>query len=227
VAWTLPGSSSPGESTPAAIYVSDRGFAADASTLQTVDLGEVSVTADKVALSPDRLRLVAIRADRQAFVEFTRSTVGARFGSPSTSPFANINAAVGTTGDSLGAPTMAPDDLTLFYTRGQAVLESHRSVRGDWSVGDVVHIAYTLGAGQSLRPSAVSKDLLTLFFWDDNRSLESGAWRLDTTASFDLVLPVGAFPNAQPDESCQTFFFASKGTDGETYLASAVPQWNP
>jgi len=82
VAWTIPGSFSPGGSLPPSVRVADRDASdSEFGSPQTVDMGTLSIGQDKVALSPDGLRLVAVRADLQGFVELRRPDRSSAFSS--------------------------------------------------------------------------------------------------------------------------------------------------
>jgi hypothetical protein len=227
VAWTIPGSSSPGDSTPTAVYVADRSSTSDAfGAPQAVDFGQILVAPDKVALSPDGLRLVAVRSDQQAFVELSRSAATSPFGSPSEDSFAAINAAAQTLSDRLGDPTIAGDDRAFFYTRALAVIESNRSSTEPWPEGTEALIDYPLNPGQRPRLSAVSRDHLTLLFWDDDLLLENAAWRTFLHDPFDTIVRLPLAPRAQPSAACTSLFFASTTGSG-VYLASATVTSGP
>lgn len=227
VAWTIPGSSSPGDSTPPSVFVADRASTSDAfGSPQAVDFGPTLIASDRVALSPDGLRLVAVRADQQAFVELSRSARTVPFGSPPEDSFATINAAAQTRGDRLGDPTIAGDDRAFFYTRALAVIESKRSSTELWPEGTSTLIDYALDPGQRPRLSAVSADHLTLFFWDEQRLVENAAWRISGDDPFQTVMRLPLVPRAQPNASCTGLFFASPDPGG-VYLASATASVGP
>jgi hypothetical protein len=188
---------------------------------QAVDFGATRVAPDKAALSPDGLRLVAVRSDQQAFVELSRSAPTSPFGSPSDESFAAINAAAQTTNDPLGDPTFAGDDRAFFYTRALAVIESDRSSTEPWPEGTAQRLEYPLNPGQRPRLSAASEDHLTLFFWDDQRLVENAIWRISPNDPFDRVVRLPLVPSAQPSASCTSLFFASSDPGG-VYLAAAT-----
>ncbi|HTV20917.1 MAG TPA: hypothetical protein VMG12_19665 [Polyangiaceae bacterium] len=223
VAWTLPGSNAPGGTTPTTVFVADRASENDAfGAPQQVDFGQALVAPDKVTLSPDRLRLVAVLADRLGFVELTRGAAASPFDSPSEADFADINAAARATQDPLGDPTLAADDRAFFYTRALAVIESERSGVEPWPEGTARRLDYALNPGQQARISAVSADHLTLFFWDDQRSIENAAWRVFADEAFQRVVSLPVVPRAQPSADCGRLFFASMGTGGVDLAVASV-----
>jgi hypothetical protein len=227
VAWTIPGSSSPGNSTPTAVFVADRASTSDAfGSPQVVDFGPTLVAPDKVALSPDRSRLVAVRADLLAFVEVDRSAPTEPFGSPSEDSFAAINAVAQTTNDPLGDPTIAGDDHAFFYTRALAVIESKRGSTEPWPEGSQTSLEYALNPGQRPRLSSISEDHLTLFFWDDQRLVENASWRISPDDPFQMVMRLPLVPRAQASASCTSLFFASTEPGG-VYLALATATAGP
>ena len=228
VAWTVPGSFSPGGSQPPSILVADRS-SVDAAfgPPQSVDLRESAVAQDKVALSPDRLRLVVLRADLQGFLELKRADPSSPFGQPEEGDFTDINSSVRGTGDALGNPAIAPNDASFVYTRAQAIQESRRNAGALWPPGSPVSIEYSQGSSQHLKPSGISQDLLTIFVWDDEKLLETAAWRIYPTDPFERTVRIGAIPSAQPSALCNKLYFASPGNDGNVYLAQADGSYTP
>jgi hypothetical protein len=227
VAWTIPGSGSPGRSRRTTVFVADRASTSDAfGAPQAVDLGRTRVAPDKVALSPDGLRLVAVRSDQHAFVELSRSAATSPFGPPSEDSFAAINAAAQATQDPLGDPTIAGDDRAFFYTRALAVIESDRSSTEPWPEGTGQRLQYPLNPGQRPRLSAASEDHLTLFFWDDQRLVENAIWRITSDDPFARVVRLPLVPRAQPSASCTSLFFASSNPGGVS-LAAATATFGP
>jgi len=227
VAWTIPGSTLPGRSRRTRVYVADRASTSDAfGAPQEASFGTTRVAPDRAALSPDRLRVVAVRSDLQAFVELERSAPTSPFGSPSEDSFAAINAAAQATEDPLGDPTIAGDDRAFFYTRALAVIESDRSSTEPWPEGTAQHLEYPLNPGQRPRLSAASEDHLTLFFWDDQQLVENAVWRISPDDPFDRVVRLPLVPSAQPSAACTSLFFASTEPDG-VYLALATATFGP
>jgi hypothetical protein len=227
VAWTIPGANAPGNSTPTTVFVADRASTSDAfGEPQLVDFGPTLVAPDKVALSPDGLRLVAVRSDQLAFVELFRSAAADPFGSLSEDSFAAINAAAQATQDPLGDPTLAGDDRAFFYTRALAVIESERSDSGPWPEGAAQSLDYALNPGQRPRLSAVSRDHLTLFFWDDQSLVQNATWRISAGDPFQRVMRLPLVPRAQPSAACTSLFYASAEPSG-IYLALATATFGP
>jgi hypothetical protein len=227
-AWMVPGSFSPGDSRPPSLLVADRtSIDAAFDSPQVVDLGAMAIAQSKVALSPDRLRLVVVRADLQGFLELRRADPSSAFSPPTEGDFTDINLSVNGTADAVGDPTIAPDDQTFVYTRAQSIQESRRTAGAYWPEGSAVSIKYPLTSGQTLSPSALSQDLLTLFVWDDKKQVEFAAWRVVPSDPFDMTAHVGAFPDAQPSPACDSLFFAATGDDGNVYLAQASSTYSP
>jgi len=209
------------------VFVVDRASTSVAfGAPQAVDFGQTLVAPDKVTLSPDGLRLVAVRADLQAFVEVSRSARTSPFGSASEDDFAAINAVAQTTEDPLGDPTLAGDDRAFFYTRALAVIESERSSTEPWPEGVEQRLDYSLNPGQRPRLSAASEDHLTLFFWDDQRLIENAVWRIFPEDPFNRVIRLPLVPRAQPSASCTSLFFASTDPSG-VYLGLATATFGP
>jgi hypothetical protein len=79
---------------------------------------------DGIALTPDGLGLVVVRADRMAFAQVTRSSRSGSFGDPDETPYQQVNSTVVANPMSmvprpftyLGDPVLGQDDLTLMYS---------------------------------------------------------------------------------------------------------------
>ena len=227
-AWTVPGSFSPGGSQPPTVLVADRCSSdAEFGAPQTIDMGAFAIGQDKVALSPDRLRLVVLRADLQGFLELRRTDPSSAFGPPDEGDFTDINSSVSGTGDALGSPTIAPNDDSFVYTRAQTIQESRRTAVAHWPCGSPINIDQSQDSGKQLRPSALSKDLLTIFLWDDQKLVEVAVWRIYPTDPFESTVRIGAFPSAQPGSACKNLFYASTGSDGNIYLAQVNGSYSP
>jgi len=228
VVWVTPGTNTPGGAQPPSVWVADRALTTEAfGSAQQVDLGNFAIATRKVALSPDRLRIVAVQADFQSFLELRRPDTTSVFGQPSEGDFTDINSSARGTGYAVGNPTIGPDDLTFAYTLGQVVQQSKRTANTSWPPGTSLAIDYSQSSNHKLTPSAYSKDLLTLFLLDADNSVEFAAWRNSLTDPFERIARIGEFLSAQPNASCGTLFYASTGSDGSVSLAQVTAVYNP
>jgi hypothetical protein len=214
IAWTSNG----------AILYADRASVGDAfgspqnlDDSASIDAG--TYTADRVALSPDGLRLVVVNPDAQGFSEFTRSDRTSTFQSPEDDSFSNINSGT-PVGGSVGDPVVGASDTTFFYSvygAGDAntVYRSLRLTPSDaWSSGAALNVAAGLQASGSLRrrPTGISSDNRTLFFYDQVSSTERASWINETTGSFDTFADLGPRVWAAPNSACSTLYYSSPGS---------------
>ena len=66
--------------------------------------------------------------------------------------------------------------------------------------------------GKRRRPTGISSDGRTLFYFDEVTSLERAAWRDGPTSAFGLFKDIGAFAEAVPNLRCDTLYY--QGQDG-------------
>lgn len=210
-----------------AIFYSDRASSTDAfGTAQNLDVAAGitagTYAADRVALSPDGLRLVVVNADEQGFSEFTRTArigSGNTFASPDVGGFGNIDLDT-PSGASVGDPVIGATDTTFFYSvyGGGATSTIYRALRltstDAWSSGAALDVATDLQAQGSSRrqPTAISSDNRTLFFYDQVNSIERASWINESTGEFDTFADLGTRVWAAPNSACSTLYYSSAGT---------------
>ena len=214
--WTV------GSGATATIEYADRASNTDAfGAPQTLAAG--SFATDRVAISYDGLRLVVVNSDGQGFSELTRSSQlppGNTFGAPSTGSYTNLNGAL-SAGQSYDDPVLSAYDDAFYYSvyGGGATATVYRTARllpGDaWPVGAALSTSTLLAAQGSLRcrPTAISSDDQTLFFWDEISGTERAAWIDESNGAFDNVfLDLGARQWAAPDTSCDRLYYSAEGS---------------
>jgi hypothetical protein len=208
------------------IWYADRASTADAfGTPQDLDQGASitagTYTANRVALSPDGLRIVVVSADLQGFSELTRTArtgSGSTFASPDQTAFGNINADT-PSGGSVGDPVIGASDTTFFYSvygagDDNTVYRALRLTPTDaWSSGAALNVTSALQAQGSLRrqPTAISSDNRTLFFYDQVNSIERASWINEMTGQFDTYADLGAHINAAPNSACSVLYYSAAG----------------
>jgi hypothetical protein len=187
---------------------------------------------DRPALSPDGLRIVVVKPDRHGFTELARPDRQQRFATnPSEAQFAAINGLGVMLGSNewLGSPVLSKDDRTFFYLRGDAtqvrhdaVYASTRAADVSWPIGAAVH-AIELDAicGLYRRPTGLSSDLLTLFYYDEIMGGERATFRKSTTTAFAGSIDLGDAADAVPNTACDTVYFTAAG--GGVSSASLSP----
>ncbi len=175
-------------------------------------------TADRVALSPDGLTLVIVNDDAKGFSELTRAARGDAFGSPALGSFGNINADT-PVGGSVGDPVIDSSNTAFYFsvygtTSTKTIYRSLRLMPTDpWGNGGVLNVAAGLQTSGSSRrrPSGISSDGRTLFFFDQVTSSERAAWVNETTGQFDSFADLGSRLWAAPATSCSTLYYSATG----------------
>lgn len=175
---------------------------------------------NRVALGPDGLTLVVVRADRKGFAQATRASRSASFGALDEAPF-QINIAASESpppNTFMDDPVYAGTGAHLFLTLvGPGLATTVRVAERPSSSTPWANLNYALGpelvpvGAMKRRPTGVSKDLRTLFFWDEAASIERAAWRKSADATFDAYVDVGARKGAQPTLGCKRIYYSAPG----------------
>ena len=226
IAWTV------GSGSAATIEYADRLSSTDAfGAPQALAAGQF--TADRVSLSSDGLRLVVVNADGQGFSELlrvSRVSPGNTFGAPSVGAYGNLDAPTAlAAGQSYGDPVLAADDNAFYYSvygGGQTttIFRASRLVSGDsWEVGSPLATSTGLAAQGSLRrrPTGISSDEQTLFFWDEVLGTERAAWIDQSTGAFDVFVDLGTRSMAAPESTCSRLYYSAPGTESINLFVAA------
>ena len=173
---------------------------------------------DSVALSADGLRIVVVRADRHGFGVAVRASRDEAFGEPAPAEYSNLNPyqREAEPRDSfVGDPVLSADDLAFVYSEyGLDIVDTVRiSVRqfpeDAWSSTEALLAPELVTEGDlRRRPSGISNDLRTLFFWDEIAGSEWAAWRPSALEPFDQFSDLGAFKGALPNARCRRLYFS-------------------
>jgi hypothetical protein len=184
--------------------------------------GSISIAAgyyaaDRPALSPDGNRLVVVRVDGKGIGEYTRTALYGSFtGTASEASFAALNAQglLFASDERFGDLQLSNDDRTLYYSRydsrsRQTVYFVTRSPGGPWQVGSPVEGAPLMGScGRRMRPTGVSSDQLSLFYWDEVTGTERVTFRPTVGAEFAGVIDLGSRLHAQPNVTCKRLYYS-------------------
>jgi hypothetical protein len=173
---------------------------------------------DRAAFAPGGLELITVATDRKTFGVFTRADGLTPFaGAPDTAPFAALVAKLGAN-DKLGDPVVSYDGKTLVYSVfGSAPVTIQVATRPDpksaWTpVGPLDAAADLQAVGNARRrPTGVSSDLRTLFYWDEVKSTEMAAWRPSVAAPFDTWNDLGPIFGATPGNNCAGLYYSGWG----------------
>jgi hypothetical protein len=210
------------------VYVADRSATTDPfGTGQPINVGSTALAMDRVALSSEGQTLLAVTADRTAFVGFNRSGVGLAFEPLPSAQFANLTAMAAEGGATFSEPVLGGDGASLFFlvtpTTGAPVLveSTYDSVGRTWT-GGVAFPNTELASMDSThrrRPTGASSDGLTLFFYDEVAGLERGAWRSTTDAAFDQFVDLPDLDEAAPSTSCATLYIVPSSDASTSAIA--------
>jgi hypothetical protein len=230
IAWTAVTGSVP------SVLVADRALPSDPfGTPIVIPMGSGFYAAEKVALSPDGLRLVIVRMDYRAYGVITRASRSVAFAAAPTDGDLNLVNSSGINGElavRLDDPLIGAHDQTFYYsTTGGGLLNTIvASSRPDntspWPNGTVLRAtgnALQRSNTARRRPSGIAADDRTLFYWDEVDSLEKAAWRSWPTGTFDHLETLGAFRGAVPNANCDKLYYSAATAAGgglDLYVAS-------
>lgn len=190
-------------------FVADRESAAGA-----FDEAQELAFSGVAGISPDGLRLTLAHAGR--LTEAVRSERGEAFGEPAPGAYADLDANAETNHLALTDVAISPDDHTLFYSvrsldqyTEYPLLVSQRSGSEPWPVGVALKSCELKAYGaRGLRPSAVSNDGLTLFYFDGARATTRAAFRTSPSADFSWFKSLPGVLQPQPNASCDKLYFS-------------------
>ncbi len=221
------------------IYVADRAdangpFGGPQAILAT------NFAVDRVALSPDGLRLVVVNGGSLGFSELMRSSRGGTFGAPATGLYGNFDTAGAlAAGELYGDPVIDAHDLTFFYSvyaskpdAGAQSKTIYRTTRlttppASGPLGAPLVLDASLALGSAGRQAAtaervISSDNQTLFFWDEVAGSERAAWLTQANGVFDTFVDLGARTMAAPNSTCTHLYYSTAGTSSVDLLLRPV-----
>jgi len=182
---------------------------------------------DRVTVSGDGLRIGGVAPDGLSLVGVTRTSRSTAFAA-ADKEFSAIGGSVGgETPPTLASPLLAGDDSALFYlvTSASSDYAIHESRTGlpTWKGGPSLAVTQLARSGTSYRrPSGVSLDGLTLFYWDEVSGSEGMATRPVLTQPFNQFAALGARVNASPAASCRRIYYALPAGDASSAGALAI-----
>lgn len=191
-------------------------------------------SAERAAVSPDGARIIVVRKDRKGFGEYLRQ---GRFHSfditPSEASFGALDnqGLILEANEFFGDPVLSSDDRTLYYSKygggeSTTIFAATRSGPVSWPLGNPVDGAPLLDdCGARRRPTGVSADGLTLFYFDESSGSERATWRKSTDSAFSGLVELGARAEAQPNTACTALYFSARAGDatagGDDLVATA------
>lgn len=172
-----------------------------------------------VALSGDGLRAIIVIDNGKNFAEVVRATKADGFtGSPDTTMFQSIGFALAEAPPEakLDDPVLAKDDNHLFFslTMPNSTTSMRSSTRGEstakWTLGvPLIQPELALSGSQMRRPTGISTDRLTLFYWDQVDAAEHAAFRFSEGDDFTIFVNLGTLPGGQVDATCSRLYYGT------------------
>jgi hypothetical protein len=202
------------------IYVGERPTLKD-SFIAPVKVNTVALATDRVALAPTGKTLIAVQADRAAFVGFEKSGTSGSWANSSGLEFTQVRVAF--EGGGLASdPVLSGDKRSFFFVvtppgRPSVLYESiWDSNQRSWGLPASLPTAelQPTAAGKRRRPTGTSSDDLTLFFFDEATNVERAAWRDAPNAPFTFFKDLGARAEAVPSLRCDTLYYQSEDAMG-------------
>ncbi len=236
VAWVL------GTGGGASVFVADRASTADAfGSAQLVssgggadDAGTDAAPApdgaqpespyfafDRVALGSDGLTMVGVSVSGLQMAQFLRDERGAAFSAVALPTRYESLGNVLMPGQRLGDPVLSADGDDLVYSlygqsAGVTIYESFQFGTNAWPPGSpqsAVSLAIT--AGTRMRPTSLSADRLTLFYWDEASNTAYAVFRNVATDQFGAFTKAyGPFFSVQANTACSRLYYVAPGPTG-------------
>ncbi|MFZ5890123.1 MAG: hypothetical protein ACOY0T_03565 [Myxococcota bacterium] len=177
-------------------------------------------------LSADGLFIIGVRNDGKTFGVVRRSARDEAFGTAiNEAPFAAIASAPSSsraTGP-FADPVLSANGLSLMFSALDPGSDGFASIYvakrlgsndrwpfGDAVLGEMLHAK----AGQFRRPSGLSADARTLFYWDETSGDGRAAFRSFVNLPFELSVSLGARSRATPNAACDRLYYSADGTQG-------------
>ena len=225
IAWVVPI-----DDATATVMYADRTSASEAfGAPRTLIPAEGYFALDRVALDHEGLRLAVVRADRHGFGVAVRASGAEPFGAPEPEEYSNLNPyqrEVEPRDSFVGDPVISADGLAFVYSEyggdiQDTVRVSLRQFPEDaWTSTEAFSVPELAREGElRRRPTGISTDLKTLFFWDEIAGAQRAAWRPTPLEPFDHFVDLGAFEGAQPNATCRRLYVA---LDGDLAVAEAA-----
>lgn len=178
---------------------------------------------DRVALGADGKTLIVVMTGAKAFGQLTRTGRGQPFsGTPDTKPFAQFllpfmggETDAGPGAGSIGDPVLSADGKQLFFSifnqSARDTVALSLNMGSTWGKPTVTKQPELASSGNDRRrPTGLSSDGLTLFFWDEIDMKERALWRANTTdLAFSNLVDLGDKKDAQPTANCGRLYFTN------------------
>ncbi len=199
------------------IHVVDRPATTDGFGSERTIAG--TYASGRVALAQSGLGLAIVNADGLGITYLARAARTDAFGPPDVGPFSGLATfatnELAPAGERLANPLFARDDAFLFFTRITAAgwvtyVATRFGTEAPFS-GGAPYVEGALGVAGARRVlTGASKDLRTLFVWDDVGT-KTHVLQLSATSEPVSDVPVGEIKDLQTTIDCKTFWYVSGG----------------
>ena len=182
------------------------------------------------ALSPDGLELVVVSSDARGLTALVRPSRGEPFataapGSQAELALSPLNATLGTMAAdvTVADPVLSSSGNLLLYSgvapEGATMHAATRDGKGVFAAGVALPDCElrTHGHGKSRRPTGMSADGLTLFYFDEVRDSARQAFRASPAAPFSVFVDLGPRIGVQTNAACDAIY-SSHSTAGTTEI---------
>jgi hypothetical protein len=208
IAWLVP------QTSGAAVYTAEMNATADyyVTPPSTVPPPAGGFGLDRVAVSPDGLRLVFVTSAGH-LAEYVRANRTVGFAGPaSETPYSAANALAGDASKRLGSPVIGGDDTTLYFVvvdaAGGVTMQKATRTKPSSAWGDVNPVTGSaLVAG--MIPTGVSVDDRTLFVWSTSAKHSYALYNTAKDAPFGTKVDLGTKQWVQPSDDCLRIFFSA------------------
>ena len=202
-------------------FLADRAATSDAFG-ETQELSFANV----LSVSPDGLRLTVASGDGR-LLEATRAERGDSFGEPEPGAYSLLDADALAHHLTLSDVALSADDRRLYYgawsldeATPYPVRVSTRGGTEPWPVGTPLTGCELKAYGAfGPRPTAVSSDGLTLFYFDAARGRSRAAFRTTDSAEFTWFVDLPGMLRPAPNAACDQLYHSP--ASGESRLLSA------
>jgi hypothetical protein len=202
------------------VYVADRATYKDAFGAP-VKVNAAALASDRVAVAPTGNALIAVSADRGSFIGFERPSRDAAWVVSNGLEFTQVKV-VFEGGALVSEPVLSGDKRSFFFLVTPPGQPAHLReaawdpVQRSWGLPSrVPNVEFEQAAGgKRRRPTGMSADGRTLFFFDEATNVERAAWRDAPSSPFQLFKDIGAFGEAIPNLRCDTLYYQGQDSVG-------------
>lgn len=178
---------------------------------------------DRVSLSGDGLRIVGVAGSGKGFVAAKRAARTGPFDTDDGAEFSGV----GHEGSpsTYATPLLSSDNSSFLYivTSSTSDFVVNQSLGGPpWLPGAPLSPTELERVGtQYRRPSGLSMDDRTLFYWDETTSSEWVAYSATAGGDFNVFDDIGALTNAVPTASCTRIYYSVPAASGAITIVYA------